>query len=291
MQTNLPKNPPRAHRYPVIPAGAKRSRGIFVSRLRSCLFFAVGCLLLPSPVTRAQTAQTAVHQIHVAAAVDLQPVLPALAEAFTQATGIKLIVRYETSATLARQLLAGDPADLFLATDYSFPEKLVAAKLTDTPEPIDYARGILVLWARKDSPFQPLTQTTLSDPRIQSLAIANPDRAPYGRAAVATLLWMKLYDKLKPHIVVAEDLTQAAQFVESGKAQLGFLSLTAASTQHSQQIGSFIRMPPSVYPEIRECAVVLLKSTHSADAHTFLDWLRSPPIQMTLPTYGLAPIQ
>jgi molybdate transport system substrate-binding protein len=166
----------------------------------------------------------------------------------------------------------------------------VAANLADTSSPIPYARGILVLFARKDSPLQPLNQNTLSDPRIRSLAVADAQHAPYGRAAVGALTAMKLYEGLKPHLVVAENIAQAAQFVESGNAQLGLISLTLASSEHMQQAGTFIRMP-NVYPEIRQCAVVIKQSSHRADAHAFLDWLRSPAIQQNLPKYGLDPIQ
>jgi len=223
----------------------------------------------------------------VLAAADLQSALPPLADAFEHATGIKLIVSYGSSATLATQILNGDPADLFLSADSSFPEKIVAAKLADAPEPIAYAKGTLVLWARKDSPLQPLTQDTLRDGKFTSLAIANPEHAPYGRAAVAALTSMKLYDTVKPKIVQAENIAQTAQFVESGNAQIGLISLTTASTEHFRQIGSFVRIPPEAYPEIRQCAVVMLKSDHRADAHQFLDWLRSPAIQQSLPKYGL----
>jgi molybdate transport system substrate-binding protein len=146
-----------------------------------------------------------------------------------------------------------------------------------------------VLWARKDSPLQPLTQNTLPDGKFASLAIANPEHAPYGRAAVAALTWMKLYDTLKPKIVEAENIAQTAQFVESGNAQLGMISLTSASTEHMKEIGSFVRIPKVAYPEIRQCAVVMKNSAHRADAHAFLDWLRSPPIQRNLPQYGLDP--
>jgi molybdate transport system substrate-binding protein len=233
-------------------------------------------------------AQTAPREVHVLAAYDMQPVMPVLADAFEHATGIKLIVSFGSSATLATQILNGDPADLFLAADYSFPENIVAAGLADTPAPIPYAHGTLVLFARKDSPFQPLTQDTLRDKRIQSLAIGDELHAPYGRAAVAALGHMKLYDGLKPHLVVAENIAQAAQFVESGNAQLGLISLTLASSEHMKEIGTFIRMP-SVYPEIRQCAVVMKSSSHRADAHAFVDWLRSPAIQQNLPKYGLDP--
>jgi molybdate transport system substrate-binding protein len=102
---------------------------------------------------------------------------------------------------------------------------------------------------------------------------------------------MKLYDQIKPHLIVAEDLAQVAQLTESGKAQLGFFSLTAASTPQRKQLGSFIRMPPSAYTEVRQCAVVIKNSAHNADAHAFLNWLLSPPIQKSLLTYGLDPVQ
>ena len=252
------------------------------------------CLLFASPNARAQPAP---RELHVLAADDLQPVLPALAEAYTHATGIKLLIRYGPSATLAAQIAPyaptapaapTEPVDLFLSTDYVFPEQVVAANLADTSAPIPYARGTLVLWARADSSLQPLTQNTLSSGRFTSLAIADPAHAPYGRAAVAVLTRMKLYDQFKPRLILAED---PAQLVESGKAQLALLSLTAASTPHNKQIGSFILMPPSTYLEIRQCAIVLRNSSNSAAAHAFLDWLRSPPIQQTLTAYGLAPLQ
>ncbi len=246
----------------------------------------LACLLAALPCCRAQTAP---REVHVLAASDLQPAMPPLASAFEHASGIKLIVSYGSSSTLTTQILNGDPADLFLAADYSFPEKIVAAGLADTRQPIGYARGTLVLWARKDSPFQPLTQNTLRDGHFISLAIANPEHAPYGRSAVAALSWMKLYESLKPHLVMAENVAQAAQFVESGNAQLGLISLTAASSEHFKQVGSYILMPPATYLPIRQCAVVMKKSAHRADAHAFLDWIRSRPIQHNLPQYGLAP--
>jgi len=304
MKSNLPKNPSRASlpsRRIIRARYSERSEESlhlalganiyplhrYVLPLRSTLILLLSLLLSLSTLH----GQSAPREIHIAAAADLQPVLPALAEAFTHATNIKVIVHYGTSASLTTQLLAGDPADLLLATDYSFPEQIVARHLADSSAPIPYARGTLVLWARADSPHLPLTQNTLRDPSIQSVAIADPDHIPYGRAAVAALTRMKLYDQLKPHFIVAEDLAQTAQLVESGKAQFGFISLTAASSPNMKELGSFIRMPPSAYPEIRQCAVVMIRSAHRDDAHAFLDWLRSPPIQKALPAYGLDPLQ
>lgn len=256
------------------------------SHRRTALAHLVILLLATVSLSRAQSP----HELHILAAADLQPVMPALCDAYQHATGIKLIVSFGSSATLATQILNGESADLFLAADYSFPEKIVAAKLADTAAPIPYARGTLVLWARKDSSLQPLTQDTLRSGNFTQIAIANPNHAPYGRAAVAALTSMKLYDQLKPKLVIAENVAQTAQFVESGNAQVGLISLTTASTEHFKQEGSFVRIPRQSYPEIRQCAVVLAKSSHRADAHAFLDWLTSRPIQQNLPRYGLDPI-
>jgi molybdate transport system substrate-binding protein len=248
-------------------------------------------LIAASGASQSGAQSSAPREIHVLAAADLQSVLPTFADAFQHATGIKVIPSYASSATLATQILNGDPADLFLAADFSYPEKIIAANLADTTSPIAYARGTLVLFARKDSPFQPLTQNTLADPRIQSIAIADPLHAPYGVAAQRALFRMHLEDKLKSHLVTAENVAQAAQFVESGNAQLGFISLTLASSDHMKQFGTFIRIQPGTYPPMNQFAVVMKNSAHRADAHAFLDWLRSPPIQQRLRSFGLDPIQ
>ncbi|MDQ2924369.1 MAG: molybdate ABC transporter substrate-binding protein [Acidobacteriota bacterium] len=229
------------------------------------------------------------QQLRIAAAADLQTVMPTLVEAYEHATGAKLTVSYGSSATLEQQLENGAPQDLFLAADYSFPEKLVAAKLTDEKAPTAYARGALVLWARKDSPLQPLNNDSLSDAHLQKLAIANELHAPYGRAAVAALTKLGLLPKLKDKLVVAENISGAAQFAESGNAQAALISLTIATSPHFQEVGSYVRIPAVAYPEIRQCAVVMKASPNRGLAHDFLRWLTSDAVQANLLKLGLAP--
>ncbi len=226
----------------------------------------------------------------MAAAADLQSVMPALAAAYEHATGIKLVVSYGSSGTLATQIINGAPMDLFMGADYSFPEKVVAAGLADAKAPTPYARGTLVLWARKDSPLQPITIDSLDDARVKKIAIADPLHAPYGLAATEALRRLKLEDKLKPKLVVAENISQTAQFVESGNADLGLISMTTASSEHFKEIGTFV-IVPKIYPEIRQCAVVMAKSDRRAEAHAFLDWLLTPGVQAGLPKMGLEPTQ
>jgi molybdate transport system substrate-binding protein len=232
-------------------------------------------------------AQQPKPELRIAAAADLQTVMPTLTEAYEHATGVKLIVSFGSSATLEQQLENGAPQDLFLAADYTFPEKLVAAGLTDEHDPVPYARGELVLWARKDSPLQPLTANSLYDPRLQKLAIANQAHAPYGRAAVAAIASLHLADKLKDKLVVAENISQTAQFAESGNAQAALISLTIATSPHFQEVGTYVRFPPVAYPEIRQCAVVMKASPNRGLAHDFLRWLTSDGVQAGLAKLGL----
>ena len=230
-------------------------------------------------------------ELRVAAAADLQPVMPVLAQEYEKATGVKLVVCFGSSSTLATQILNGAPMDIFLGADFTFPEKVVAAGLADDSAPTPYANGTLVLWARKDSQLLPLSLERLTDPRVKTVAIANELHAPYGRAAAEALRRMHIYDEVAPHFVVGENIAQTAQFVESGNAQLGLISLTAASSQHFKEIGTYVLVPTSQYSEIHQCAVIMKNSDRKADAHAFLDWLLSPAVQGSLSSLGLGAVK
>jgi len=231
----------------------------------------------PAPIT-----------LHVAAAADLQPVMPAIAAAYEHATGIKVVASFGSSATLAQQLVNGDPQDIFLSADYVHPEDLIVHGLADEKVPVPYATGILVLWARKDSPAQPLSLDSLIKPGVTRIAVANDLHAPYGVAATAVIKRLGLTEKLAPKLVVAENIAQTAQFVDSGNAQIGFISLTIASSPHFTEMGTYLRLPLA-YPKIQQCAVVLKSSKNLSVAHDFVHWLISKAVQENLHTFGLEP--
>jgi molybdate transport system substrate-binding protein len=242
-----------------------------------------------SPSIHAQAPK----ELHIAAASDLQPVLPTLAAAYEHATGIKVIASFGSSATLTQQLLNGDPQDVFLSADFVHPEQLIAADLAtglkDDRAPTLYARGVLVLWARNDSPAQPLTLNVLTSSKVTKIAIANGLHAPYGFAATRALENLHLADLVANKLVIAENIAQTAQFAESGNAQVGIISLTIASSPHFRALGSFVRIPPESYPQIRQCAVILKASKNPSEAHDFLRWLTSDAIQKSLTKFGLDP--
>jgi molybdate transport system substrate-binding protein len=235
--------------------------------------------------------------LRIAAAADLAPVLPPILMEFQQATGIHAEATYQASAMLTSQIENGAPFDVFMSADLGYPKRLLDAGLADTAgsadssTPITYAKGTLVLWERKDSQLPPPSLDLLRDPNLKRLAIANPDRAPYGRAAVAALNSLKLYDALKPRLVTAENIAQTAQFAESGNADAGLISLTSALTPQLANSGSYFVIPRDLYPPIEQGMVIVSKTTQREAAHKLMDFLLSPPIQAQLAKSGLTPVK
>ena len=233
--------------------------------------------------------------LRVAAAADLEPVLPPILAQFEQATGIHAEATYQASAMLTTEIENGAPFDLFLSADLSYPKKLIddgladAAGSADSTTPIIYARGTLVLWARKDSQLPPPSLDLLRSPSLNRLAIANPDRAPYGRAAVAALQSLGLYDALKARLVTAENIAQAAQFADSANADAGLISLTSALSPRLSADGQYFVIPRNLYPPIEQGAVIVSNTKQRAAVHKLLDFLLSPAVQAQFAKGGLTP--
>jgi molybdate transport system substrate-binding protein len=234
--------------------------------------------------TQAQTS------LRLAAAADLQPVLPPILEQFRQSTGIRVESTYQASAMLTTQIMNGAPFDAFLSADLGYPKRLIDAGLADGPAPITYAKGTLVLWTRKDSELPAPSLDLLHNPKLNRLAIANPERAPYGRAAVAALNKLNLYDELKPRLVTAENISQAAQFADSGNADAGLISLTSAMTPRMASSGTYFVIPRGLYAPIEQGAVIVSKSCQRDQARKLLEFLLSTPVQAQLANSGLTPV-
>jgi len=258
--------------------------GLFIGYRKGMVRGLLGLLM----VTGVACAQG--RELHVAAASDLTPVMPMLAAAYEHATGVKVVASFGSSATLEQQLENGAPQDVFLSADFTHPEQLVAAGLTVEKTPVAYAKGVLVLWARKDSPAQPLSMASLLSPKVEKIAVANDLHAPYGVAATRALEHLHLTDKVKTKLVVAENVMQTAQFAESGNSQVAFISLTIASSPHFAEIGTFVRVP-NAYPEIQQNAVVMKSAKDVGVALDFVRWLTTNEVQESLKKFGLDPIQ
>jgi molybdate transport system substrate-binding protein len=126
----------------------------------------------------------------------------------------------------------------------------------------------------------------LTDPGIRRIAIANPEHAPYGRAAIAALRHESLYERVRGKLVLGENISQAAQFVQSGNAEIGILARSLARSSSMKDAGTYYEIPAGFHPPIEQAAVVLASSHQKEDARRFLAYLRSPRIVRLLQSYG-----
>jgi len=225
----------------------------------------------------------------IAAASDLQFALPAIAAQFEKDTGQPVRLVFGSSGNFFTQIQNGAPFDLFLSADIDYPRRLEAAGAGERGSLYQYAVGRIVLWSRSDSGID-VTRglSALTDDRVRRIAIANPEHAPYGRAAVAALRHEGLYDRVRAKFVLGENISQAAQFADSGSADVGLLALALALSPALKKSGTYVEIPESWHPPIEQGAVVLASSRQKALAGRFIEYLKTPAIVRMLGAYGFA---
>jgi molybdate transport system substrate-binding protein len=203
---------------------------------------------------------------------------------------IRLMLSYGASGSLTAQIQQGAPFDLFLSADEGFPNQLQKAGLVADPGGFPYAVGCLVLWVRKELGLDPVRDgwKALSSPAIQKIATANPVTAPYGRAAEAALRQAKVYDAVKPRLVYADNIAQAAQFLQTGTAEAGLISFAQAQNPALSQAGMTWKVPVEAYPPLRQAGVILRRSTCQEQAKAFQAYLTGPEGQAVFARHGYA---
>ena len=223
----------------------------------------------------------------VAAAANLKAAMDVLKPTFEAAhPGTTLQVSLGASGSLTAQIQQGAPFDVFLAADAEFPERLRAAGLVAGPC-FPYATGRLVLWVRKDVALDPAKDglKILLNPSIRRVALGNPTLAPFGRSAEAALKQAGLYDTVKPKLVFGENITQAAQYLQAGAAEAGFLSAPQVLVPALAE-GLVWTVPQGLYPVQKQCGVILQRSPQPALAAAFKVYLLSHEGQAILAKLG-----
>lgn len=240
----------------------------------------LGLLLLISVFCPAQ-------EITVAAAADLQFAFQDVAARFQKDTGHSVKLIFGSSGNFFAQIQNGAPFDIFFSADIGYPQKLETAALTEPGTLYEYATGKIVLLVPKTSALDlKRGLPVLLDPTVKKIAIANPEHAPYGRAAVAALQHEKLYDQASPKFVLGENISQTATFVVSGSADVGIVALSLALAPSMKEKGNYVAIPDDEYPPIRQAAVILKSSQQKEMARQFLAFLKKPEIVSLLKTYG-----
>jgi len=225
--------------------------------------------------------------VRIAAAADLQFAMNELTGRYEKTTGRKVSVTYGSSGNFRTQIKNGAPFDLFFSADVQYPELLISSGLADADTLYVYAYGRLVLWSPAAANLQLAKRGfgALQDPRVTKIAIANPEHAPYGRAAVAALQKAGVYNDVKAKLVYGENISQAAQFAQSGSAQVGMLALSLTYAD-SMKGGERWDVPSDLYPALEQAAVVVHASANKRAAQAFLDYVKGAEGRQILEQYG-----
>ena len=200
----------------------------------------------------------------IAAAANLNGVLPKIIDEFARERGTRVEVVFGASGTLTRQIQDGAPFEMFLAADEEFPNQLTEAGLTRDAGVV-YAVGRLVIFAPKGSPLTVDERleglaSLLKARRVSRFAIANPDVAPYGKAAEAVLRRHGLWDAIRPQLVLGDTIAQAAQFATTGNAVGGLIAHSLVLGPGFADRGMYAVIPESDHPLLRQRMVLLKRA-------------------------------
>jgi molybdate transport system substrate-binding protein len=242
----------------------------------------------PSP----DASPTGGTTVRVAAAADLRFAMDELVAAWASANPATTVTPvYGSSGTFFAQLSQGAPFDVFFSADADYPLELELAGLAEPGATRVYAIGQIVVWVRSASTLDVAARglAALADPSVETIAIANPEHAPYGRAAMAALDAAEMLEAVEPRLVLGENVSQAAQFVESGGADAGIIALSLALAPTMRGAGRFAIVPPDSYPRLEQGAVVLRAAADPAAARAFLDFVLGPEGRAVLDRYGFLP--
>jgi molybdate transport system substrate-binding protein len=240
-------------------------------------------ILALAPISAISVAQ----EITLAAAADLQSAMQDITARFQHETGKPVKVIYGSSGNFFQQIQNGAPFDLFFSANLDYPKKLESAGLIEAGSYYRYARGKIVIWVRKDSKIDLSPRlTALLDASVKKIAVANPQHAPYGQAAVAAMQKKGVYEKVKNKFVLGENISQAASFVLSGSADVAVVALSLALSPKMKDNGRYAEIPADEYPPIEQACVILSSSKNKDTARQFLSYIKSPAVADLLVGYG-----
>ena len=227
------------------------------------------------------------EEITIAAASNLNFAFREIATEYEKASGNQVRLTFGSSGNFYAQIQNGAPFDLFFSADIEYPQKLEEVGLT-VPGSLDqYAIGRIVLWTGHESRIDVTKgMEALREPTVKKVAIANPKHAPYGRAAVAAMEYFKVYDQVKDKLVLGENISQAAQFIESGACDIGIIALSLAVTPVMKSKGMYWEIPAGAHLPLEQGVVILKSSKQQESAKQFLAFIKGAQGQEIMKRYG-----
>jgi molybdate transport system substrate-binding protein len=249
---------------------------------------AVSVSILLTAVSNSESLRLGEDAPLIAAASDIQFALDEIADRFTADTGQPVSLTFGSSGNFARQIQQGAPFELYFSADEDFVFRLADAGHT-RDRGVLYAVGRIVLFTPHGSPLNPdeglgNIGAALEAGTIRRFAIANPEHAPYGRAAEQALRRFGLWARLRPHIVLGENVTQAAQFAITGNSQGGIIAYSLALAPSVRERGRFALIPEDAHDPLRQRMVLTRRATPAAEK--FYDYIQAEPARQILYRYG-----
>ena len=224
------------------------------------------------------------HTLNIAVAANMQFAMEALVEDFSETSGISCEVVVSSSGKLTAQIMEGAPFHVLVSADMKYPEELHRNGRTLAPPEV-YAYGRLVLWTLVDG-LEPGLEVLLED-RVGHVALASPQTAPYGRAAMEVLRQSGIYERVRDKLVFGESIAQTNQFITSRAAELGFTALSVVVAPQMEGQGRWVELDPALYGRIAQ-GVAVLRSPEGIqkDAMAFREYLFSARAREILVKFG-----
>lgn len=267
------------------PAGCLRPQHQMCEKQTVNKKIAIGVLslsLIWSFSCRSKTTTSEPVTITIAAASNLSDTFEELRPRFTAATGIRVVVSFGATADLAKQIEHGAPFDVFMAADAEHVEQLDSKGLLLTGSRKNYARGHLVLWLPASSKLSPQTIEDIRAKDFERIAIAKPDVAPYGRAAVETLQALGIWNDVQAKVVYSQTVSQAKQYAVTGNAEVAFIPLALVKPGE----GKYLEVDSHLYSPIDQAMGIVKESRQQEAAQRWLEFLMSTEGQQLLARHG-----
>jgi molybdate transport system substrate-binding protein len=226
------------------------------------------------------------QEIIVAVAANVQFAMQDIEKVYEQKSGLAIKTVISSSGKLTAQIQNGAPFDVFLSADMKYPDTLYAAGFAGT-KPRVYAYGALVLWTMKDWDLSQGIKI-LPEAKIQKIAIANPQTAPYGEEAVKLLKHYQIYEGVAPKLVYGESIAQVNQYIFSQAAEAGITAKSVVLSPEMKGKGKWVEIDHRAYSPIAQGAVILKHGSknHPQAAQAFYDFLFSEAAGKILQDYG-----
>jgi molybdate transport system substrate-binding protein len=250
--------------------------------LCAALLFTASLLALSCQRAAPEADESDPNVLYVAAASDLTPAFEELGRGFQQATGIRVVYNFGSTGMLTKQIENGAPVDVFAAADVEFIDALDKKGLIITETRALYARGRITIWMKPDSTLKIERLEDLSRPEVERVGIANPEHAPYGKAAREALETARIWDVVQPKCVFGENIRQTLQYAESGNVNVSIVALSLSV----QSKGRWILIPEELHRPLDQALAVLKRTRREQQARKFAAFINGEQGRPIMRKYG-----